>query len=336
MHTRISKQDWLNEMSDATFVLSQTILGTDDYTVKTKEPDFPKDDVLGAYIPLVGEKDAVLIGVLSNQQGMKELAQSFLGLEPGAEELSKEDIVDAIKEILNILCGIVKRQMVEHNPILKSGLPVFVEGYFELRKNQEFSCSLVEIGEVKIHLIIIRSQSEGFQQDEPQGCDVDAKMTAQDWLNEMSDATFELSQTILGIDDYAVKTKEPHFPQDDVLGTYIPLVGEGDAVLIGILSNQQGMQELARSFLGLEPGDNELTKEDMVDAVGEVLNILCGIVKRRIIDRRPVLWTGMPNFIEGNIELTKNQESACALVEIGTVKIYLIVIRRLWKTAITH
>ena len=162
------------------------------------------------------------------------------------------------------------------------------------------------------------------------------RISKQDWLNEMSDATFELSQTILGIDDYAVKTKEPHFPQDDVLGTYIPLVGEGDAVLIGILSNQQGMQELARSFLGLEPGDNELTKEDMVDAVGEVLNILCGIVKRRIIDRRPVLWTGMPNFIEGNIELTKNQESACALVEIGTVKIYLIVIRRLWKTAITH
>ena len=331
MDAKLTKEDWLNEMLAATLVVVKTSLSADNCSVKVNDNGFSLNDISGAYMPLIGEKDAVLIGLLSNQKGIQALARSFSGLKPEEEELSREDRIDAIRELLNIISGLLKGQMLERNPVHRSGLPIFIDGYFELTKSQESACTLVEIDTIKIYLVIIRSKSIDFQKTFPRSCDMKSKMTVQDWLEEALDAMAILAKTNLGEDNYMIKDKKHTFPKDDVWGAYIPLVGQDDAVLIGILSNQHGIQELARFLLGLDPEDEELSKEDTVEAIGEILNMLCGIVKRQMVKRKATLWIGMPNFTRGNIELTNNQESACASVEIRNVKTYLVIVRRQWK-----
>ncbi len=120
--------------------------------------------------------------------------------------------------------------------------------------------------------------------------------------------------------------------KEDIIGVYVPLVGDKDGVLIGLLSEESSLHNLARLFLGMGPKEPALTLEDIIDTIQEMVNILCGIVKRNLGKRQSIVATGLPIFFNRPIRLSEGQKIVSVLVEINSVPIYLIVIQRQWKT----
>lgn len=79
----------------------------------------------GAFISIAGGQQSVQLGVLCGPAERQALAQKFLGDDT---LLGQDDLADAMREIANIVAGGLKSAMLEYDPCLALGLPLFVEG----------------------------------------------------------------------------------------------------------------------------------------------------------------------------------------------------------------
>jgi CheY-specific phosphatase CheX len=154
-----SPQEWLSEALTAAFMFTISTLKPEKYQVKKIIKTFSGETIAGAYIPMIGEEDAVLLGLLSDDAGLREIARNFLQL-PVEEEMDSALMVDAIKEVLNILSGMVKIQLFKQNTNYLTNLPFFVDGYIEVTEKQEASAALIEIGKAQAYLVIIKKKNE--------------------------------------------------------------------------------------------------------------------------------------------------------------------------------
>ncbi len=151
----ISIRDWLDSMVEAMNELAPTTLGFDDVEVKEIKEVFPVG-MSGAYIALVSMDSSLQIGLVSEPKGCETLALSLMGMEPGEEELSEQDIADSVGEIINILAGMIKRQMAKKINAVNLGLPIFINGHIEPRQRQETGVAEVKIGPVDAQLLVLR------------------------------------------------------------------------------------------------------------------------------------------------------------------------------------
>jgi CheY-specific phosphatase CheX len=136
-------------------MLTITNLGLEKYQVQRIVHTFPNNDIAGAYMPLIGDDDAVLIGLLSDTAGLESIARAFLQL-PVEETLDWSMTVDSIKEVLNVLSGMVKTQLFKQKTNFKINLPFFVDGYIEVTDKQEAAAALIEMGNAQTYLVIIK------------------------------------------------------------------------------------------------------------------------------------------------------------------------------------
>ncbi|MDX2052231.1 MAG: chemotaxis protein CheX [Polyangiaceae bacterium] len=79
----------------------------------------------GAFISIAGKSQSVELGVVCESDVQQVLSQRFLG---ESTTLSEEEVADAMREFANILAGGLKGAMVQHDPTLALGLPLFVDG----------------------------------------------------------------------------------------------------------------------------------------------------------------------------------------------------------------
>jgi len=84
----------------------------------------------------------------------------------------------------------------------------------------------------------------------------------------------------------------------EAAGVMLPLVAEYVQIQIGLLGQYDSLEALARGLMMMEP-DEELSREDSADAVGEILNVVVGVYKSAMVDRVPTLRLGLPVFAEG-------------------------------------
>ncbi|MEW6516020.1 MAG: chemotaxis protein CheX [candidate division FCPU426 bacterium] len=325
---RMNLPDWMGEALAAAFDVSLTSLGKDSYRVIGVTENYDRDNVIGAYLPMISQDDAVIIGILSNKLGCQELAKYFLQMESQPEEISQEDMADAIREMLNILCGVVKRQMAERHPILKTGLPVFVEGDVALATGQEALCMKVTIGPLEMYVRIILSPAMPQQELYDQLRKAGKRLSLSQWLTEMTTAFFVMTPKTIGrADHFAVSDIADQYRREDVCGAYMPLIGETEAVLLGLISNHEGFDAIARSFMGVER-TFQLTGEDTADAIKEILNIISGLIRRQLAEQKLPFHMGLPIFINGYLEVSDDQEAARVMVGIQNSKMNLVVIRK--------
>ena len=111
--------------------------------------------LVGAYVGLVGDNAALQLGVIADPATCAELARALLCMEP-EDELSDEDMADAMNEVANIVGGGVKRRMVDVDPSLKLGLPVFINGFVQPTHALETAVATVTLGPYDGHLLILR------------------------------------------------------------------------------------------------------------------------------------------------------------------------------------
>ena len=155
MNSGINMQEWLNGTVVAAKETITTMLRLD-FTRLASTSTFGVTDIAGAYISLTSESDSIQIGLLADRKDCQTLAKAMLGMEDD-EALSDVDVGDAIGEILNIIAGVVKRQLnhkVQNS--IQLGLPKTVQGQLKPCNLKEMKEMNVLIGNIKANLLIIK------------------------------------------------------------------------------------------------------------------------------------------------------------------------------------
>jgi len=117
------------------------------------------DSPYGAWLPIKAGKEPLHIGVLSSQQGCTAMTRSLLFMEPDEDDPSNEDMADAVGEIVNIIAGIMQRDLADEVPVFELGLPIFVAGEVVRHPSQEAANSDVVFDGTSAKIVVLRQQS---------------------------------------------------------------------------------------------------------------------------------------------------------------------------------
>lgn len=148
----------------------------------------------------------------------------------------------------------------------------------------------------------------------------------QEWLDVLMSVTEEFSMGTLGFEPYVTQGRRDG-PPDPGIGTYIPLVGASGSLEMGIVSSDRGCRYLSGALLGMDADESsDMSDDDMVDAFGEIINIVAGVVKQRVNGEDPSFNLGLPIFVKGQIRAMEHQGTAVADVLIGDIPTQLVVV----------
>jgi len=146
------------------------------------------------------------------------------------------------------------------------------------------------------------------------------------WCDVFVDAFHEIAEASLFVNTVNYYAVEPNCAKNTP-GSYIPLVGDSGSFTFGIQGTWQDFSRLARRFLFI--GDEEdVTDEEVVDAVNELCNMTAGGVKKRMVGRDPSLKLGLPTFFTGSVQATSEQESWIAVADLATERFHLVALRQ--------
>jgi len=92
-------------------------------------------------------------------------------------------------------------------------------------------------------------------------------------------------------------------PEPGHWGSVVSLVSGHNVTCVGISSTPEGCRMLAAAMLGMDATEaKDLSDADVHDSIGELANILAGVVKGRLSDEDSALTLGLPLFIDGLVE----------------------------------
>lgn len=151
---------------------------------------------------------------------------------------------------------------------------------------------------------------------------IDTKLSVDDWATATSEATQETAETMLAFEKVEVVNEKVEWPEK-LSGSYIPLVSEEYKLQIGLVSDTDGCNKLTEQLLGMEPQ----SKEDVADSIGEIMNMIAGVVKNKVNDKVEGLKIGFPIFVIGNIHTSENMERAVIDIKMDDVCSKIIVLQ---------
>ncbi len=146
----------------------------------------------------------------------------------------------------------------------------------------------------------------------------------EDWLEAFREVASEVSLSSFRFD------RPEHHEGDELAvepGAFIALLSDANAVHLGFSSTPDGCRTLARGFLGVR-SDVPLSEADVVDGVGEVMNILAGKVKSKMAARDGAIRLGLPIFVRNAASVGRDDESVAAEAKLGPVACRLVVYQR--------
>lgn len=332
-------KEWLHAALDSAEELSRQWFEGANFEVNLISHDSPQKALLplympqkryicGAYIPLLCERDSLLLGLFSTKESAQELAHLFLSIGPD-EDPVREDATDAVKEAVNIVSGLVQQRMSSRQIPLDRGLPVYVDGFIQTTREQATVCAQLEFGNAKWYLLLIRSDPNYGTAEAASAAESRLKMTTEDWLREAVSVALLFAHRTLGTEEYTTAKRETiDIPDETVVGAYIPLVGAEDAALVGLISSRDNFKQLACHFEKSGPEKAELSESETEEIIKEVLILLSDILKAQVFGPKRLLKRGLPVFVDGLIEPSEDQEASCSLLRMGALKTYLMIIRK--------
>ncbi len=145
------------------------------------------------------------------------------------------------------------------------------------------------------------------------------------WVDAMVSSTEEFALNALGFEGVTVLDSHAGLPVD-LAGAYVAVVGDASSLQFGLVGEEPACDALARALLMMEEGE-ELTTDDLADAVNECANIIGGGIKSRMNEVDNSLKLGLPVFIRGSIQPTAQLEAWTTAVETGGIPLQLLVLR---------
>jgi hypothetical protein len=109
----------------------------------------------GTYIAVLGDANSMHLGILTTPEGRHALARGLLGMR-ASEELSENDAIDGMSEVMNIVAGKVKSELSDHDHGLRLGMPIYMAHPIEARDDMEHVEADVSIGPVPCRLLVFR------------------------------------------------------------------------------------------------------------------------------------------------------------------------------------
>lgn len=153
--------------------------------------------------------------------------------------------------------------------------------------------------------------------------EITTRIMLTDWIDAIEAATEEIGPMILGCT--AVETTgRSDMTAPGLAGAYLPLVADDITVQIGIMADDVNRRALAHGMLGLEP--DGMSPHDIVDALGEIVNVLAGAVQKRMVRRVPNLRIGLPIFIEGSVHAVGDMQVITSGVRMDAIAAALLVV----------
>ncbi|MFO0630540.1 MAG: chemotaxis protein CheX [Polyangiales bacterium] len=144
------------------------------------------------------------------------------------------------------------------------------------------------------------------------------------WMGTAVESLAETASTSLGLAPTQVVAESEALPHG-LVGSTIPLVADR-AVQLGLFATSQGCEDLARLLLGMGPDDGPLAEPDVADGMGEILNILAGVMKRHMANKGASLSIGLPMFVHGYIEQGGSKKARTASLKLGDHEAQLFIL----------
>jgi hypothetical protein len=128
------------------------------------------------------------------------------------------------------------------------------------------------------------------------------KLTLAHWRAAVEGAAGEIATYALSFGGAVVQDPVSLERAASMIGAHIPLIGGGQAFDLALVASPESCQALSRAILCMAPGA-PLRDAEVADAVGEIVNMLGGGIKRRLSGHAE-LELGLPIFLHGYIQPT--------------------------------
>jgi hypothetical protein len=151
-----------------------------------------------------------------------------------------------------------------------------------------------------------------------------SKLTVGHWRAAIEGAAREVATYALSFSRAVVKDPVGLEAATAMIGAHIPLVGAGQAFDLALVASADGCQALSRAILSMGPGP-ALRDADVADAVGEIVNMLAGSMKRGMSGLGADLALGLPIFIHGYLQPTDRLSVIAFPLQLGTIDTILLV-----------
>ncbi|MFK7992243.1 MAG: chemotaxis protein CheX [Sandaracinaceae bacterium] len=116
--TRLSRAQW-EEVFHAVVVASGEGLGLAPAVTVDEEAHLGDS---GAMLTLTTDDLSLALEVSGESHAIEKVARGLLMMEPD-EEIDWEDVLDAVREVANVIAGALKTELIETYPTLTLGLP---------------------------------------------------------------------------------------------------------------------------------------------------------------------------------------------------------------------
>jgi len=133
------------------------------------------------------------------------------------------------------------------------------------------------------------------------------------WMDALVDAAQELATTSLGFDGGKVTTTGPSWP-DGFSGSIVALVGDEDSLQIGLGATPEHCMQMSRALFGMEPEDEDPEDQDVIDALGEMANVVGGGLKIRMSESAGAMQLGLPIMLRGEVTPARGAEILSATI----------------------
>ena len=91
-------------------------------------------------------------------------------------------------------------------------------------------------------------------------------------------------------------------PPEASLGCYVSLSSVANQAQIGLRADPAACRAVTGAVLGMTPDEAaELGEEDVVDGVGELVNVVAGLAKTKLASTDADLRMGLPMFVRGHV-----------------------------------
>lgn len=144
------------------------------------------------------------------------------------------------------------------------------------------------------------------------------------WLQKVLEAAGEVASTTF--DSVANDVQPLEGIPSGREGSLLSVTRGSEAVQLGVMADSAGCIALTRALLQMEE-DEEVGEEDVSDAVGEIINILAGVVQRSLEGNGPDVTLGYPMYIKGHVYPPSNAEARYASINLGPARADLMVVR---------
>jgi hypothetical protein len=152
-----------------------------------------------------------------------------------------------------------------------------------------------------------------------------SKITLAQWRTAVEGAATEIASYALSFPGAVVQDPVGLERAVSLIGAHIPLVGDHGSYDLALVASPESCKALSRAILCMAP-DAPVRDAEVADAIGEIVNMLGGGVKRRMSGSGAIdLLLGLPIFLHGYIQPTERMTVTCLPTKLGTIETMVLI-----------